>query len=328
MSKKRIIPRLNWEISEIGYGMWGIGGGEGGWKGNDDDESMLALQRAIDKGCNFFDTAWIYGRGHSEKIMGEVLRNNINKKLYVASKIPPKNRIWPSSREMKIEDVFPDDHIHEYIEKSLENLGTSSIDIMQFHVWEDSWWKNDSWKKIMLDYKQQGIIRAIGISINRWEPWNVLETLKTDLIDTVQVCYNIFDQSPDDELIPYCEKNGIGIIARVPFDEGILSGAISRDTKFDQDDWRSSYFVEENLLPSMDKVDEIKKLVPFGYTLAQLALKFILSNPQITTVIPGMRKIRHVDLNFETPNLPELNVELINKLKLFRWDRTPTTWSQ
>src|SRR5450830_830156 len=222
--KYRRFGRLEWNVSEVGYGMWGVAGGEGGWTGSSDIAGMAALEHSINLGCNFFDTAWIYGRGHSEKMLGEALRNHPGKTLYVATKVPPKNREWPSHRGDRLDQIFPPDHINEYVEKSLQSLGMASLDLLQFHVWEDAWAKDESWMRVVDELKRQGLIRGIGISVNRWEPTNVVETLKTGMIDAVQVIYNVFDQAPEDELLPLCRELDIAVIARVPFDEGSLTG--------------------------------------------------------------------------------------------------------
>ena len=214
----RTFGRTGWPVSEIGYGMWGMGG----WTGSDDDESLRSLDLAVELGCNFFDTAWAYGEGHSERLLGRLVRRHPGKRLYTATKIPPKNRQWPSRRGSQLEDVFPPDYIREMTEKSLENLGLDCVDLQQFHVWEDAWARDERWQRAVDDLKREGLVRAIGVSVNRWEPWNAVETLRTGLIDAVQVIYNIFDQAPEDELFPLCEELNIGVIARVPFDEGTL----------------------------------------------------------------------------------------------------------
>ncbi|MEX0748247.1 MAG: aldo/keto reductase, partial [Rhodothermales bacterium] len=222
----RRFGKTNWQVSEIGYGMWGMAG----WKGSDDLESLESVQRAVDLGCNFFDTALAYGDGHSEKILGEVVRANPDKKLYTASKIPPKNRTWPSRREFTLDEVYPPDYIEESVHTSLQNLGLEQLDLMQFHVWEDGWVDDDRWFGRMDELRRQGLIRAIGISINRWEPWNGVGTVRSGLIDAVQVIFNIFDQNPEDELFPACREKDVAVIARVPFDEGTLTGTLTKDS--------------------------------------------------------------------------------------------------
>ncbi len=322
--KYRKFGRLNWQVSEIGYGMWGMAG----WKGSDDKESENSLRLAIDQGVNFFDTAYAYGDGHSEKILGGILKSRIDTKLYAASKIPPKNRKWPSKSHFTLEEVFPADYIVDYTEKSLKNIGVEKIDLMQFHVWEDSWAELDEWQKVVEKLKQEGKVSAFGISVNRWEPENCIKTLRTGLIDAVQVIYNIFDQAPEDTLFPVCDELGVAVIARVPFDEGTLTGAITKDTVFPEGDWRASYFVPENLIPSAERADRLRPLVPANMTMAEMALRFILSNPSVATTIPGMRKERNVMANTATSDGKGLSDELIKTLRDHRWDRVPTSWSQ
>lgn len=320
----RTFGRTGWQISEIGYGMWGLAG----WTGSDKAEVLRALQRSVELGCNFFDTAWGYAEGVSEQILGQLLANNVDKKLYAATKIPPKNRIWPSKSHFSIDDVFPADYIVEYTEKSLKNLGVETIDLLQFHVWEDAWANRDEWKRTVEDLTQQGKVQAWGVSVNRWEPNNCLDTLRTGLIDAVQVIYNIFDQNPEDELFPLCRALNIGVIARVPFDEGTLTGTMTKETTFPADDWRSTYFVPENLNSSVDHADALKPLVPEGMTMAEMALRFILANPDVSTTIPGMRRIANVEANCGVSDGKTLPDALLNELKGHRWDRTPTEWSQ
>jgi len=320
----RTFGRTGWQVSEIGYGMWGMGG----WTGSDDEESLASLHRAVELGCNFFDTAWAYGDGHSEKLLGELVRAYPDKKLYTASKIPPKNRIWPSKPHFKIEDVFPPDYIRQYTESSLENLGLDSIDLMQFHVWEDGWAGDEGWQRAVDDLKREGLIGAIGISVNRWEPNNALQTLRTSLMDAVQVIYNIFDQAPEDELFPLCDELNIGVIARVPFDEGTLTGTLTKNMRWPEGDWRNTYFVPENLNESVDRAEALRPLVPEHMTMAQMALRFILANPTVSTIIPGMRKLRHVEANIATSDGQALPPALITALRDHRWDREPTEWSQ
>ncbi len=322
--KYRRFGRTGWMVSEIGYGMWGMGG----WTGSDDAESLAALQRAVDLGCNFFDTAWGYGRGHSEGLLGQIVRANPDKRLYTATKIPPKNFTWPSRREFTLDDCFPPDHIEEYVHKSLANAGLDSFDLMQFHTWEDSWVEDDRWARAMDDLRRQGLFHAVGISINRWEPWNGVRAVRSGLIDAVQVIYNIFDQNPEDELFPACQEMDVAVIARVPFDEGTLTGTLTRDSKWPEGDWRNTYFVPENLIPSVERAEALKALLPPGMTMPEMALRFILSNPTVSTIIPGMRKIRHVESNIAASDAGPLSEDLHARLRAHRWDRQPTSWSQ
>jgi aryl-alcohol dehydrogenase-like predicted oxidoreductase len=322
--KYRKLGRTNWEISEIGYGMWGMAG----WTGSDDRESMEAMQLAVDMGCNFFDTAWGYGKGKSEGLLGELVRANKGKKLYTATKMPPKNFKWPSRREHTLHECFPPDHIEKYVHWSLKNAGLDSFDLMQFHTWEDSWMNDERGINKMLDLKKQGLFHAIGISINRWEPWNGVKAVKSGLIDTVQVIYNIFDQNPQDELFPACREMNAGIIARVPFDEGTLTGTLTKDTRWPEGDWRNTYFVPENLIPSVERADALKPLIPKGVTMPEMALRFILGEPSVSTIIPGMRKPGHVMSNLSTSDAGLLDLALMKELEKHRWDREPSEWSQ
>ncbi|MGD2026191.1 MAG: aldo/keto reductase [Anaerolineales bacterium] len=320
----RRFGKTGWQISEIGYGMWGMGE----WAGSDDDQSMRSLQTAVDLGCNFFDTAWAYGEGHSENLQGALVRSNPDRRLFTATKLPPKNRMWPSKREYTLGDCFPPDHIEEYLHKSLENLGLPSVDLIQFHTWEDSWVEDDRWVQKLDDLRAQGLINAIGISINRWEPWNGVKTVRSGLIDAVQVIYNIFDQNPEDELLPACEEMDVAVIARVPFDEGTLTGNITLESTWPEDDWRSTYFVEENLQSSVAHADALRPLIPAGMTMAEMALRFILNEPRVSTIIPGMRKLKHVAMNIAASDAGPLPDDLHQALKAHRWDRQPTEWSQ
>ena len=320
----RRFGKSKWEVSEIGYGMWGMGG----WTGSEDEQSLEALQKAVDLGCNFFDTAWGYGEGKSESLLGRLVKANASKKLYTATKVPPKNFKWPSKREYKAADCFPPDHIHEYVEKSLKNADLESFDLMQLHTWEDHWLQDESVMKKMDDLKSQGLFHAIGISINRWEPWNGVEAVKSGIIDSVQVIYNIFDQNPEDELFPACKANDVAVIARVPFDEGTLTGTLTKESTWPEGDWRNTYFVPENLNSSVDHADALKPLVPATMTMPEMALRFILENPAVSTIIPGMRKLPHVASNIAASDLGKLDDSLMTQLKKHRWDREPTSWSQ
>jgi len=330
--KYRRFGRTGWETSEIGYGMWGMAG----WTNSDDQESRRSLQQAIDGGCNFFDTAWAYGEGRSEGLLGEAIRANPERRLYSATKIPPKNRQWPARREYSLDDCFPPDHIEEYVHLSLENSGLESFDLVQFHTWEDVWVDDDRWANKIDELRRQGLFRAVGISINRWEPWNGIRAVQSGLIDSVQVIYNIFDQNPEDELFPACREMNVGVIARVPFDEGTLTGTMTKDSKWPEGDWRNIYFVPENLNPSIDRVEKLKALLNNWnaahveverITLPEMALRFILSNPDVSNTIPGMRKSKNVAANLLASDRGPLPSELINELHRHRWVRKPTPTS-
>ena len=320
----RRFGRTGWMVSEIGYGMWGMGG----WTGSDDAASRDSLQKALNLGCNFFDTAWAYGSGHSEKLLGWLVRNNPDRKIYVATKIPPKNLKWPSRREFTLDDCFPPDHIEQYVYSSLENLGLESIDLIQFHTWEDSWIEDHRWAKKLDDLRHQGLIRAVGISLNRWEPWNGVRAVQSGLVDAVQVIYNIFDQNPEDQLFPACAANDVGVIARCPFDEGTLTGTLTLQSHWPEGDWRNTYFVPENLKASVERAEALSPLIPPGMTMPEMALRFILNNSSVGTIIPGMRKVSNVAANIGAGTKGPLSENLRAELLPHRWDRTPTDWSQ
>ena len=322
--KYRKFGRTNWQLSEIGYGMWGMGG----WTESDDILSAKSLDLAVERGVNFFDTAWGYGEGHSEKLLGQLVKRHPGKKIYTASKIPPKNFQWPAQPEYTLTESYPPAHIFEYTDKTLKNLGLEQIDLMQFHTWDDGWTDKEEWQRAVEDLKKSGKIAAMGISVNRWEPENGIAALKTGLLDAVQVIYNIFDQAPEDVLFPLCEKLDIGVIARVPFDEGTLTGTLSKDTTFPEGDWRGTYFVPENLIPSVERADALRPLIPEGMTMAEMALRFITMNKTVGTIIPGMRKERNVRANTAVSDGKGISKELLNELRKHRWDRKPTAWSQ
>lgn len=321
--KYRKLGRTGFKVSDMAHGLWGMSG----WSGSEDQQSLEALQIAVDNGCNFFDTAWAYGEGKSDALLGQIIARNKGKRLYAASKIPPMNDKWPALPSYKYQEVFPARHVFKYADLIRQKLGTDSIDVLQFHVWDDSWTNEKEFRDTVEKLKNDGVIRYFGLSLNRWEPANGINAIRSGLVDTVQVIYNIFDQSPEDELFPACEKFDIGVIARVPLDEGSLGGNMTRDTRFPAGDWRGGYFNPENLNNTMDRVDELKKIVPSGMSLSQLALRFILSNPIVSTTIVGMRKPTHVKENLATSDAGPLDASLLQQLRKHRWDRKPAPWS-
>jgi len=305
-------------VSDIGYGMWGMGG----WTGSEDERSLAALDKSVALGCNFFDTAFAYGDGHSEKLFGETLKRHADRKLYVATKVPPKNRVWPGKSTTPISQVFPYDYIVEMTETSRRNLGVSRIDLQQLHVWSDAWVDDDGWKRAVTDLKARGLIEGFGISINRWEADNVLKALDTGLVDAVQVVYNIFDQAPEDQLFPACQKLDVAVIARVPFDEGSLTGTLTAGATWPAGDWRNLYFTPATIAETLPRVEALKTLVRPGSSLPDLALRFILHHPAVSTTIPGMRSLGHVESNIAASDAPPLAADLVEALRAHRWERT------
>ena len=321
--KCRILGRTGFEVSDIAHGLWGMSG----WSESNDKESRKAIQLAIDLGCNFFDTAWAYGDGKSDGLLGEALANNAGRRIYAASKIPPKNQQWPASPKYKYSEVFPADHVFEYAKLIGEKLRVETIDLLQFHVWDDSWTDEPEFRATVERLKGEGWIRSFGLSLNRWEPENGLKALRTGLVDVVQVIYNIFDQAPEDKLFPVCRELNIGVIARVPLDEGSLGGKMTLKTHFPESDWRSKYFGPENLSETIPRVEKLKEILPAGMTLPDMALRFILADPTVSTTIVGMRKLDHVRQNLALSDALPLDHVLLAKLKEHRWDRKPKRWS-
>jgi aryl-alcohol dehydrogenase-like predicted oxidoreductase len=315
----RKLGRTGLEVSEVGYGAWGIGKSQ--WMGAEDDESLRALNRAIDLGLTFIDTALGYGEGHSERLVGRTVRTR-DEAVHVATKIPPKNRIWPAPPGLHPDETFPADHVRECTETSLENLGLETIDVQQFHVWQDEWLGEGDWQEAVEDLKREGKIRHFGVSINDHQPANAIKLIESGLVDTVQVIYNVFDQSPEDGLLPACLEHGVGVIVRVPFDEGALTGAITPETKFDEGDFRNDYFRDDRKRQVQERVRAI--VSELGVTedeIAEIALRYILSHPAVSTVIPGMRSVRNVERNMRVADGEGLPEDQLRLLKNHRWVR-------
>ena len=319
----RKLGRTGFEVSDIGHGLWGMSG----WSGSEDRESLESLQLSTNLGCNFFDTAWAYGEGHSDELIGKILKHNPEKRLYVASKIPPKNRRWPASREDRYADVFPYEHVMKHANMIRRALGVERIDLLQFHVWDDTWADEADFRTTVEELKSTGVIEAFGLSLNRWEPMNGAKALRTGLVDCVQVIYNIFDQAPEDQLFPLCRELNVGVIARVPLDEGSLGGKMTLETRFPASDWRANYFGPDNLPATIERVERLKKLLPVGMSLPEMAFRFILSNPDVSTTIPGMRKSDHVKHNLSYSDKGALPKDMLEELRRHRWDRRPKSWA-
>jgi len=320
----RTLGRTGFKVSEIGYGLWGMSG----WSGSNDEESLKSLQLSVDAGCNFFDTAWAYGSGKSDGLLGKILAANPGKRLYAASKIPPLNGQWPALPKYDYNDVFPADHVFSYTDKIRKALGVDTIDLLQFHVWDDSWSDRREFRETVEKLKRDSLVRAFGLSLNRWQPANGIKAIqKTGLIDAVQVIYNVFDQNPEDELFPVCREHNVGVIARVPLDEGSLGGKMTRDMTFPANDWRAKYFNPKNLERTLDRVDQLKQDVPNGMPLPEAAIRFILAEPTVSTLIVGMRKPEHVKQNVAFSDAGPLDAKLVQTLRKHRWERQPAVWS-
>jgi aryl-alcohol dehydrogenase-like predicted oxidoreductase len=317
--KYRTLGRTGLEISEIGYGAWGIGGTQ--WLGGDDTESMRALHRSFELGLNFIDTALAYGDGHSEQLVGKAVKKSAHQ-IYIGTKIPPKNRVWPAKPDTPIDDVFPYDYIIKSTDESLHNLEREQIDLQQFHVWTDAWTKTEEWRRAIEQLKKSGKVRFFGISVSEHQPDSALQALETGLIDAVQVIYNIFDQTPEKNLFPLCKKLDLGVLARVPLDEGGLTGTIKPDTQFDRTEFRAHYFRGDRKQQIVEHVDALKRdLEGVPGTLPEIALRFCLSNDAVTTVIPGMRRIETVESSCGVSDTGPLPQDVSAILKRHAWNR-------
>ncbi len=315
--RSRKFGRTSWQVSEIGYGGWGIG--KAWWGGADDAQSLRSLEKALEVGINFFDTAYVYGDGHSEILMGKVLKG---KDVYIATKIPPKNHVWPGLPETPLKEAFPADWIRSCTERSLKKLGREIIDLTQFHCWTDAWLKDDDWKTAVERLKKEGKIKAFGVSINDHDPDSALELVQSGLVDSVQVIFNIFDQSPIERLFPLCQKHSVGVIARVPLDEGGLSGSLTKATRFDDADFRKNYFKGNRLNETVERVEKLKIFLgPEASTIPALALKFILGHEAVSVAIPGMRNPKNVVLNAGVSDSTPLKNETIMALRAHAWKR-------
>jgi len=315
----RRMGKTGLSVSEVGYGAWGIG--KSGWIGASDDESLKALRRAIDLGLNFIDTALGYGDGHSERLVGQLTKER-SETIYVATKIPPKNGQFPAQRGVSVAETFPAEHVIACTDASLRNLGLETIDVQQFHVWSDEWVNQGDWQEAVQKLKQQGKIKYFGVSINDFQPANAIKLIETGIVDTVQVIYNIFEQSPEDQLFPVCELHHVGVIVRVALDEGGLTGKITPDSRFEESDFRSNYFRGDRKHQVYERVQKIASDV--GITLDQMAetaLRYVLSHPAVSTVIVGMRSVRNVERNCQVGDGRGLPREQVEKLKAHRWIR-------
>jgi len=313
----RTLGRTGLEVSELGFGAWGIGGTM--WIGADDDESLRALRLAIEHGVNFLDTAYGYGNGHSEQLVGAAARESAET-VYVASKVPPKNMQWPAPPGVRAEEAFPADWIVSCTERSLQNLRLETIDVQQFHVWSDEWVGQGDWLDGIERLKRDGKIRFFGVSINDHQPENAIRLVESGLVDTVQVIYNVFDQSPEDALFPAVEAARIGVIVRVPLDEGALTGSVRPETTFPEGDFRNRYFADERKRQVWERVQALARDLDVEVDrLAEIALRFCLSHPAVSVVIPGMRSTRNVERNVQAAGAGPLEASQLAALRLHRW---------
>jgi aryl-alcohol dehydrogenase-like predicted oxidoreductase len=327
--EQRTFGRTGWQVSAVGFGAWGIGGGM--WSGADDEQSLQALRAALESGCTFIDTALAYGEGHSERLIGRAL-DAWKSPVTVATKVPPMNRLWPARRGVGVEHAFPAGYLVRSAETSAANLGRP-VDLLQLHVWRDAWLGESAWRegeRAISRLLGAGTIRAFGISVNDHQPDEGLEAVRRcDLVSGVQVIYNIWDQRPARALLPLCREKNVGVIARVPFDEGGLTGRVTRATTFPDGDFRNIYFTPRHRAQLEPRV---KRLAPVllreAGSLAEGALRFCLSHPDVSTVIPGMRTVEHARANCAVADGRALSPALLGELKQHAWPRNwyPGSW--
>lgn len=321
--RTRRLGRTALDVSEIGLGLWGMSG----WSGSDNATSAAVLRMATDLGCRFFDTAWAYGDGNSDQLLGALNAERAAARIVMASKVPPMNQHWPARADDSFDDVFPAGYVNDTVDRIRRALGVDTVPLLQLHVWDDHWARDPAFSRLIEELKTSGAILHFGLSLNRWEPWNGLVAIGTGLVDVVQVIYNIFDQAPEDELFPACLAADVGVIARVPLDEGSLGGAMTLETRFPESDWRSKYFGPENLPATISHVAELREVLPAGMTLAELAIRFVLSDARVSTTIVGVRSAAHLQENLAASAAGPLPDDLLSSLRRYRWDRVPAAWS-
>ncbi|MBI4386337.1 MAG: aldo/keto reductase [Elusimicrobia bacterium] len=319
----RTLGRSGLSVSEIGFGAWGIG--KSMWGTTDDAQSRKALLAALDLGINFFDTAYVYGHGHSETLIAQAFRNS-GLRAQVATKIPPKNMEWPAHPRTLLSSAFPPDWVRSCTETSLRNLRLDCVDVQQLHVWTDAWLKDKAWPETLAALqalRREGKVRFIGVSVNSDDPDSALEIVRSGEIDAVQVILNLFEQRPLERLLPLCREKNVGVVARCPFDEGGLTGTLTPRTRFEPQDFRSFYFGGSRLMQTYQRAKEIEKTLAKTRTpdLAQAALKFCLSFPAVSTVIPGMRTRAHVRDNARAADGKYFDARALGQLKAHAWTR-------
>lgn len=319
--RTRRFGREGWEVSEIGYGAWQIGGNM--WGDVSDHAGEAAIEAALAAGITFFDTALAYGNGRSEQILGRVLkRTGMRDRVRVATKIPPMNKEWPARHNAKLRDVFPAHWIWSCTHESLENLGIGPVDLQQLHVWSDNWTDDNEWSDALQRLKDAGNIYAYGVSVNDHQPESAVRVTRSGKIDSLQVIYNIFDQSPEKELFPAAQQMEVAVIVRVPLDEGSLGGKLTKDSKFEAGDVRARYFAGERLAQAVDRVEQLGPLLETNdQSLAQGALRFCMSHPAVSTVIAGSVDARHIADNARVSDLGSLDADTLAQLRAHAWER-------
>lgn len=314
----RPLGRTGFEVSEIGFGAWAIGGG---WGPQSDRDSLDALNRALDLGVNFIDTAAGYGDGKSERLIAQILKQR-RERVYVATKTPPLPGPWPPSPYCQMDERYPERYLRENVEERLRNLNTDCLDVLQLHTWTRAWNRSPKPFEVLAKLKAEGKIRAVGVSTPEHDQDSVVDLMRSGFVDTVQVIYNIFEQDPAAELLPTAQEHNVGIIVRVVFDEGSLTGKYTRDSQFPEGDFRRNYFAGDRLERAINRAQKIQaEIADTGMTLPDVALKFALAHPAVSTVIPGIRNVQQAEANIAASDLPDLTADLLLRLRNHAWRR-------
>lgn len=304
------------QVSEIGYGTWAMGAM---WGPRDDARAVATLRQGVEQGIDFIDTAWVYGQGHAEALIAQAFPRRAERP-FIATKCPPQNLAWPAKGGAN--ETFPAAHLLAMTEKSLEKLRSDHVDLQQLHVWRNEWLHEGDWLEAVQKLKQTGKIRFFGISINDHQADSALEAVASGLIDSVQVIFNLFDQSARVRLFPLCLEKKVGVIVRVPLDEGGLSGTLTPNTQFHPKDWRRLYFQGERLRETCERAAEFNFLIRGEIkSLAQAALKFCLAEQAVSTVIVGMRQPQHLEENIVVSDFSEFSSEELKRAYALAWPR-------
>jgi aryl-alcohol dehydrogenase-like predicted oxidoreductase len=316
--KYRKFGNTGLKVSEIGFGAWAIGGS---WGDQREQDSLEALETALDRGVNFIDTAAGYGNGKSERIIGEFLKSR-SETVYVCTKTPPAEGKWPPSPYCRIEERYSEKYLRENVEDRLSNLQVESLDVLLLHTWTRAWNDRPIALEILQKMKSEGLIKQIGISTPEHDQNCVIQLMRDGMVDVLQVIYNIFEQEPAAQLFPVALETGTGIIVRVAFDEGVLTGKYTGNETFGPDDFRSNYFAGDRLERGVKRTEKIKKeFQKSAYSMPELALKFALTHEAVSTVIPGIRNRNQAVQNTAISELPEISEDMMLRLHDHSWNR-------
>lgn len=322
--RKRKLGRTGYMVSELGMGTLGMAGDM--WRGVEPGDAQRSLYTAIDSGLDFVDTALFYGAGLAEKLVGEVIRDlRARDRVVVATKVPPLNETWPADANSLLERVFHPDHVQASVERSLRNLRVEVLPLCQLHVWHDAWLDSRSWADVrgrMQLMIKQGKVLHWGISCNSCDPGSALAVLDEPIVEAAQVVYNIFERSCEAEFFARAADREVAIIARSPLDEGGLSGYLRVDSSFPKGDFRGRYFAGERLAQMVARVEALGALLGDEVRSApELAVRFVLSRPEVAVTIPGMRRIEHVRANLHAASKGPLSEPLLARLADHAWDK-------